>query len=560
MRRRLLYLLLVFALTAALPTGAFAWEGRMSGMGDPYGLVSDESDFLTLPTKIVDGTGIKYYFDARFMYHDISDLDWSAKLDGPVSILGNPLGIGLHGGGSWSTSGELWDYSTQLGATVPFGAGRLGVFFKYTGQSGDFDGKQQLFGRVTGLGSASIRSAYDLDSSLDNFNLRLTYGQALEGDFRIAGEMQIIYQQEENRYHNSLQNITLADTAGNSLSIPGLGLELENDFIGELFPFMKPYDDDYLEILLKTGVEGRVGPLWVGMDVRGGTIFAGDNTWNQRARGTLDIFGTTLSATEGYRLKGGVDGWKLGGDIWARYPVSNTLSIPFTIRVDYSDKSRDGSGDGFINFSDGSSTLGISGFDWDYENEEKRFNIEVGAGVEKQLSPDLKIAGGLYYNYVYNKDTLSLGLDTGLNLLGSPVEVIWDNAKFPSLSEHLVKAKFLGEKQMSSCVLRASLSVFGGSVSEDYDSALTTPILGGLNVVKNRGSLDGTTWGLVGSFGATTKVRDFVLEPFIQAGYQEYSLDGPGSSSVLGSVVHAPWDLSRSFDQALIGAGISITY
>ncbi len=49
-------LLLVFALSGI----SYGWQGRMGGMGDPYGLVEDESDYLINPAGIAQGQGTRF--------------------------------------------------------------------------------------------------------------------------------------------------------------------------------------------------------------------------------------------------------------------------------------------------------------------------------------------------------------------------------------------------------------------------------------------------------------------------------------------------------------------
>ena len=554
-------LLLAVSMVLALWGGAYAWEGRMGGMGDPYGLVSDESDLFILPTRIVDGTGIQYYGDVRFMYHDLSDMNWNARLSGSLGFLGDTI-TGVDFGGSWGSSGNVWDYSTRVGVTLPAGTGRLGLFFKYTGQRGSYDGTQTLAGSIDGLGSASAVSSYNMRSDYDDFNFRITYGRPLGSDLRIGGEIQVGYHQETNKYRSSLNSLQVLDSVGDPVGIPALALQMENDFLGTLFPFMKPFDSSYWEMLFKAGVEGHFGPAWIGMDVRGGPLFGGDNTWSQSMNGAvLNTDGTTIySGAQSFRLKGDVSGWKLGGDFWLRVPVSDSLSVPFSVTVDYLEKTRDGSGIGTLSYYDGDTTTTISGFDWAYKNTEKKLGIEAGGGVEKQISKDLKVAAGLYYNYIHNEESMALALDTGFNVLGESLVVVWDNNKFPVLTEHLVKLKLLAERKMDSYTLRCGLSAFGGPVTAEYSSVLGTPLLGGVNVLRNQGSLDGTTWGITGSFGATTKIQGFVVEPFVQAGYQKFDLSGPGGSSVLGNIANAPWSLNQSTSTVLVGGGVSASF
>ena len=53
--------------------GALGWQGRMDGMGDPVGLVGDESDLLVHPAKAANGKGVQIYSHYGFRY---SDVDW----------------------------------------------------------------------------------------------------------------------------------------------------------------------------------------------------------------------------------------------------------------------------------------------------------------------------------------------------------------------------------------------------------------------------------------------------------------------------------------------------
>ncbi len=537
---------------------AFAWEGRMGGMGDPYGLVSDESDFLILPSKIANGSkGVEYFGTARFLYHDVTDWNWSGKLAGPISILGSSLD-GLSASGKWNSSGDLFDYSTTIGAAFPAGAGRMALFFNYTGQRGSFDGDQKLYGAVDD-DSISARSSYSMDNSLDNFNLRMIYGQPIGCDLQLGGEIQIAYTQDQNKYFNSLRNLLVN---GSPLDDVDISLNQKNDLVGELFPFMKPYDSNYWEILLKTGIEGKFGPAWIGMDVRGGPIFGGDNEWN--SRGSLSVSSPDIAVDAGnaFNLKGDVSGWKLGGDLWVRYPYSDRVSLPFTLRVDYREKTRDGSGIGTASLgivTAGPTFSALAHPAWGYDNTEKSLDLEAGGGVDVQISKDCKIAAGLYYNYVQTKSQLNLALDTGLDLLGEDVIIGMNDDEFPQIKENLVKFKIAAERNMNTWQLRGGFTAFGGPVTEDYRTTLGTPLLGGLNVVNNHASIDGTTWGILGSIGATTRIQGITVEPFIQAGYQEYSVDGPAKTDVLG-LIDVPWALTKDKNEALIGAGFSILF
>ena len=78
MKKFLTFCLLLLFLFIA-PMASEAWQGRMAGMGDPYGLLEDESDLLIHPGKLAAGKGVRFYGNYCFNYTDI--IDWTYNLD-----------------------------------------------------------------------------------------------------------------------------------------------------------------------------------------------------------------------------------------------------------------------------------------------------------------------------------------------------------------------------------------------------------------------------------------------------------------------------------------------
>jgi hypothetical protein len=566
MRKMVFNTILVPLLVCLLGGAALAWEGRMSGMGDPYGLVSDDSDFLTLPSKITNGEGIKYYGDARSLYHNVMDLDWGARINGPITLsplasdlLNLPTRLSVNAAANWSSSGNLYDYSTLIGATFPLGAGRMGVFFNYVGQNGDYSGTQTLSaGPVSSPGIISATSSLGMDSSLDNFNLRVLYGQPLGCDMNIGLEVQVAYTQEQNNFTNQLRSIVV-----DQVNIPGVTFDQKNDFLGELFPFMKPFDSKFWEVLFKAGIDGHFGPASVGMAARGGPIFGGDNSWTNTQSIGINSEGLTGSASNIFKVDGDVSGFKVGGDLWVRYPYSEKISLPFLVRVDYQEKTRNGSGTGIAGFNLGEAGGGSVNLGWQYDNSVKNLDIEAGGGIDYQVSKDLKVAAGIYYNFIEAKDRFAVSLDTGVALPSGLGDLIvgLDDDQCPDTTKHLVKLKLAAEQNMSTWLLRGGFTAYGGWVSEDYSSMLGTPVLNLTNILSNTGSLDGGIWGVTASVGASFKLDGYTLEPFVQAGYQSLSLSGPGSTGVLGGTLGSvPWALSKDTNEVLVGAGFSVLF
>jgi len=58
MKRNWLSVFAALLLLAVLAAPGMAWQGRMAGAGDAYGLIEDESDYLTHPAVPCHGQGI----------------------------------------------------------------------------------------------------------------------------------------------------------------------------------------------------------------------------------------------------------------------------------------------------------------------------------------------------------------------------------------------------------------------------------------------------------------------------------------------------------------------
>jgi hypothetical protein len=219
-------------------------------------------------------------------------------------------------------------------------------------------------------------------------------------------------------------------------------------------------------------------------------------------------------------MNGDIKGWSLGGDLWLRYPLGKDLFLPFLLKIGYQNKKRNGDGIGFSSTGSGL----YAGDPFDYENNEKIFQLEVGGGVDKNLAKGTKIAAGIYYGYFQNKNDFSIIERSGGTVF------FWDHANYPDHTEHQVILKLSGEKEVTPMVaLRMGLNFFYGWVDEDYK--LNTSPSGGGNPHLNKNSVDGSHWGIGGSIGGTVKFRQFSLEPFLGAGYQKLNLDGGGTQT-----------------------------
>ncbi|MCJ7662945.1 MAG: hypothetical protein MUO24_01740 [Desulfobacterales bacterium] len=480
--RKIYLLTFLPLLVLALASTSYGWQGRMGGMGDPYGLLSDESDFLIHPAKITKGEGVKFYGNYRFIYTGVTDWDYDLDV---FDTAGTLLDYNHLNG-----SGDEYKHDALLGAAFPLGPGRLGLFFEYAGKRGNYDGAQDIL--VT-----PSWGAYDLTSDLDNFALRLLYGLPV-GSLKLGGEVQFAYRQEENK---ALYNYTDGSELWKNFFWDGM---MSNR---NLFPLMLPYDSRYWEALFKGSLEGKVGPLALEFTLRSGFLFGGDNQYEYEHQ---EPIGTP---TEGFRLKGDVTGWRIGGDLWARYPLAQDLSLPFLVRIDFQEKTRDGDGPG---------QLGFAGDNFEYKSQEQSLGITVGGGVDKELSKGAKIAAGIYYNYLQGTNDIQVSwYQLGVILLN------YDYSGFPDSTEHQVVLRLAGELELSPAVtLRMGLAPFYGWVREDFKFTYLTSA--NPYTFTDDVSADGYHWGIGASLGGTIKFKPLTLEPFVVAGYEELALNGDG--------------------------------
>ena len=524
MKKTHLFFLVLTFLIFSFSNLSYGWQGRMGGMGDPYGLVQDESDFLIHPAKIANGKGVQFYGDYRFTYTGV--LKW----DNEVNIF-TPAGV-PSANFPKKTSGDEQKHDALLGGSFPLGPGRIGLFFTYSGMRGDYDGKLNEWW-LPGP-APQFFDRYDLNSDLDNFALRLLYGLPL-GGFKLGGEVQFAYRREKNR---ALYD---EDFGG------GTRFLWINYFMGGIwgyentFTLMLPYDSRYWEALFKGSLEGKVGPLDLEFILRGGFLFGGDNTY------TYELQVPIGNPSDRFDLKGGVTGWQIGGDLWLRYPLANGLSLPFLLRVDYQEKTRDGDGPGL---------LGYNGYSFAYKSQEENLGITVGGGVDKQLSKRARIAAGIYYNYLQSKNAVVFNevLPPSIGGWG-----IYDYNGYPDSTEHQVMLRLAGELELSPLVsLRMGLAPFYGWVKQDFKFTYFQTIPFGYT---DDVPTDGYHWGIGASLGGTIKFQRLTLEPFINGGYQQLHLKGNGDRVNLpGGWIGNLYEMSKERNEWFIGGGFSIKF
>jgi hypothetical protein len=516
MKKRCWFFLILGFLVLSLAGVAYSWQGRMAGMGDPYGLVEDESDFLIHPSKIVNGKGIEFYGDYRFTYRDVRKWDYTLDWYDPVVVdifLRFPF----------ISSGDAREYEALFGAAIPFGSSRMGLFFQYAGKRSKYEGQE----RTQGV-PIIFTSYFDLGSDLDAFALRFLYGFPI-GSMKLGGEIQLAYHQEENR--------TFYDKGP-------LNTFLSNPIFGaynpetNLFPFMFPYDSEYWEALFKGSVEGMIGHMNIALTVIGGFIFEGNNKLEYSEVRIPGYVPPSIWATD---MDGGIRGWRIGADLFLRYPITSDLCLPALFKIEYQRKDREG--DGFSRYNTDISEIS------NYKSKERGFNLEVGGGLDKNLARGTRIAVGAYYGFFENENSFFLNT---LSLAGSWRS--YDHSDYPDQTEHRIIVRLLGEKGFSSSVaIRMGLDFFYGWVREDFKFTYGTSDLVSRT---NKLSLDGFRWGMGISLGGTIKFNRFTIEPFANGGYQKLDLNGEGITTIYPTNLK----MEKLRSEWSIGGGLSIKF
>jgi len=533
---------LMFFVVVVLAGASYAWQGRMEGMGNPQGLIGDESDLLLHPAQIVSGEGVRYYLDYKFTYTNLIHMD--SKIDvgipgvGTFPILGGNL-----------TSGHTNEHNSLIGASFPLAKGRMGVFFAYDRKDGDFDSDVSLLGYNFGVKS-------DADSRLDNFALRLIYGQPVKSA-NLGVELGVAYRDEEQKEWTRYSMPVSFDDMG-VIGIRGVGTTL---------PYMVPYDSQYWEMSGKIGLNKKFNATDVDWTVYGAGILSADSDNKYKIQGDIseiDVDDEPGNIEEGYavrnNMKGDVSGYRVGSDLWIRHHINDSLTLPFLVSIGYSKKHRDGNGPIYLyEVEDSVYDLFNPNVNLKYKDIAKTWDVKVGGGIEHARDGCGKIGAGLYYNYLQSRDRLDfLGEYVGdsRRFEGDFVDINLN--KFPYHKEHRLVLKVAGEQVVcEDFIVRGGLDFFYGWIrSDDYGGSAVVN-LDGYGFVGTGSAtlpLKGHTCGFQGSLGASKKFAGLTFEPFIKGGYQVFDTDGStgfGPFSVGLDKKKAEW---------FTGAGLSVLF
>jgi hypothetical protein len=504
--------LIVVAILCALLSGApaVAYEGRMSGMAGPFGLVEDESDFLIHPAGIASGKGINYYAVFGGLYERTPKWNYRISEYDPISV--------EHF--SYKSDGHAWGAQGRLGMALPAGTGRIGVFLDYAGLRGNYSGYEaHTLDGVTDFGSTR------LSTSPDTYGLTFLYGiPAGHGTF--GASLGVAYTDEETREFITSGGIGIRNSIWGALYPPVLNL----------YAFMIPYKSTYWEGRGQLSYAGAMGRLPYALTLSGSVPFSSDNKYEY----------DEMPGSNAFTMKGDVNGFNVGLDFWLRYPLRPNLSLPFLVRATYLYLDRDGAGPGPV----------IEGtpYYFRYEHVKRKGLVEAGGGFDYTPCKGARVAGGLYYNYLYDRETIRIYEDC----CAFTHTALFDYEDYPKKREHRVVAKIAGERNLKPGVaLRAGANVYYGWVTGNLSSAWQGD-QDRYSVGVGRNGSGGSSWGVNTAMGATWTFTAVSFEPFISAGFRSWDLHGHGVDFLNGTPYQSLGRFTRT--DWLFGLGFALRF
>ena len=502
--KKKIVLIIAGLLILSFASTSFAWQGRMSGMGDPSGLIADESDFFIHPAKIADGKGSNYYADYKFNYVQVTK--WNNVFSFNPAIQGATQY-------PFMATGSERDHAMSFGGTWEFGPGRLGLFIQYSTDNGSFNGTDDN-------GSVVVNhDTFSFDTEKRSFDLKLIYGLPL-GSWKLGTELAVGHRTQFNSTVQTIQNF---------LTILNNPIGARNPFYNT-FPYMVPTDWRWKEASFKISAENAIGPGVLTFTPKIATVFHGTSEYNSRF-----IFGTF--AVDDIHNTGSLKGWSAGADLWYRVKLNDSATLPFVASLNYDRKRAE-----------------ISAFDSavlqpvQLSSETKEFVLEVGGGIDKNLSKDTKIASGLYYDYIRSKTMFMYDFT-------NESDYIVANNETPLERENRIVLKTVCEHVFSPAITaRGGINAFYGWVRDRYSFINTQA---GVSLESQNLSTSGHRWGLNAAVGATALVAKLSVEPFLTAGLQKTKLDNSDGSFFPPS---ASVSLRSDKSEWTVGGGVSIKY
>jgi hypothetical protein len=516
MKKSILAVMFVVTLMLLCTVPVQAWQGRVAGMGGVYGLVEDESDFLTHPAGIADGKGLNFYSNMQLRSQTTDKFSYSYR----TAPAATP--------GAWTewnydASGREIQYEGHFGGAFPVGPGRMGVFLQYTGFNGNLRGD---FVGSTYTGFTTSTNSFDQEKRLDDLALRVIYGIPVNKNLKLGTEFQIDYKKEKSTTKRSYGgNTYINETYGFSdspVSLLYLGV---------------PYDSRYYEASMKASVETMIGPAKASFTARGGMPFSSENDYYY-------LYNSNFGGDHDGKIKG----HNFGADAWVRVPVSNTLALPFLVTFDYKKLNRK---------AEGREMLGWTGFYGRhiYRDESKTFT--AGGGVDYTPAQGTKVAGGLYYTYLKDTTDFVYAYSNYPNV-GSSWNY-FDHSGYPETKEHKISFKGAVEKAISSDItLNGGFNTFYGWMKQTHEHsfASTSPYVPNLF----SSSAKGKRWGANASLGASFKAGATTMEPYVAGGFERISLSGDGGSYSNGVLSTMYPDNSLKKNTWFIGGGFALRF
>jgi len=502
-------------LLCSMPTQA--WQGRVAGMGGVYGLVEDESDFLTHPAGIANGQGLNFYGNMRFGLQTTDKFSYSYRIAAAASP-------GLWTQWDYDASGREFQYEGLFGGALPLGKGRMGVFLQYTGSDGELRGD---FVSRNYAGATSSVYNFDQETSFDDLALRVLYGIPVNSNLKLGTELQVAYKKDYAKTKRSYGGSTyINETWG------------WPDYPNSLLYLGVPRDSRYYEASMKASVEAMIGPAKASFTARTGLPFSSKN----------DYYYLNNTVAGGDHDGGKVKGRSFGADAWVRVPLNSALSIPFLVTFDYKKLDRK---------AEGREMLAWTGYYGRHIYRDESVNLTAGGGIDYTPIQGTKIAGGLYYTYL--KDTTDFVYTYSNYPNVGSYWYYYDHSGFPETKEHKVSFKGAVEKTISpDLTLTGGFTAFYGRMKQasDYRYAYT----GSYTPTRFSSSAKGNHWGTNISLGASFKAGATIMEPYVAGGFERVNLSGDGASYANSTIVIVYPDTDLKKHVWSIGGGLALRF
>ena len=439
----------------------FTEKDRTADMAKPYGLLDAETDFLVHPAAMMRVDKVRSYMSFGTVYEktveeDIAGDNWAGK---------DYTERGRHD----------WTAGASVGIVVPVDVGRMGFFVDYGGNLFSRGAYEQV---NTTWNHSNWQYITSDSIQYDAITLKALYARPFTDGVVLGVEIDLANRREQSEF--------------NFLAL--------HDGYRE----WGTIDSNSWRATLKGSLESMIGPSKLTTTISGGMILGEDgNIARYDPASVYHRDGTKAFDHTGH--------W-IGLESWLRVPVSANITLPFLLRLDYQKEVREDRGQGVP------SDKGMVGR-YLTENSYDRLDIEIGGGIEKRLDRGIKLAGGLYYEYI--QSNAGFARDDFPPYISNIYQ--WHTRSFARRTDHRLTLRLAAERELfPTLTIRGGMAAFAGLPAERNGSTeLHIDHSGKRHFYAptfDSSAGSSRTLGIGGSLGMTWTTKAMVIEPYIHGG------------------------------------------